>query len=922
MKIYYCSCFQGTTAWLGLPAGTVKMDCEVVDTQGLLAALELRLGLYTPNESSLDRLVAYYKSLRTYMQQGCNYPSLAQSYAVAPLAVARELLTWRDALALCGWTEATPAPSPRLQVLQGVERSFRQQGCHEPLSRISAVISAMQQHPEAVADLTVVLPTPLEWEHPACQRLLRQAMAVGVKVEQLHLPQRQKTDNLARVSQLLADNSLQQITLDPHDASLRILCFSDEQEAAEYLASRQQPPYDVVVQPNGKVMDNYLSMMGRPVSGSRVDNSSPQIVQLFFLGVALLQRPLNIHALLAWLYVPIHPLPARLRRQLAYRLARNGGWYGTAIDDDERAVTCCQVLNQWLDGSDRPADAEPLSPRERRQRQAKADVFLPDFQPFTARLVSIDRLRALLSGLVRWARISRMELTGIEKEKLDGQYAKLIELCQALTRLTDDVNDHDTIAYDTVAQHLTTLNVTASFVQYAPQVGSSFSVQTPAQLLAPAERVLWWGMQNYVPEPLPTAFLTPSEQSALAPELTLWTADQLRQQQNSLLLQPFRCCTGQITLVAFDNVDGEVATKHPLLVRLQNQITNYSDFESRPIIGEGLAQTVPCLSLPDEKDTVQLHNASLISWRDHESHTSIDALLQNPVDYVLQYVARISDNGQQELSDLKRTKGNVAHAVIQRLFLQKDVQDSGLPDQICRRFDTAYDEVFGQVVEENGAILLLPENQLDCRQLRQQLRDCIQTLLQIITVNDLQVKGCELPLNGHPLGAEDSRFPSVMGFADMVLSDKTGKTYVFDFKWSASRSWHEKLLKENRSTQLALYAALLKEQEQRKRVATAYFVMPWARLFTYDKHLSGDGVIHVEEPQDLSLLLPRIRESYLYRRSQIDQGQVETAEQQPLDTIAYEKDTEKKNLFPLEADYNKKDIKASNAFSLYKQLKQ
>lgn len=362
MKIYYCSCFQGTTAWLGLPVGTVKMDCEVVDTQGLLAALELRLGLYTPNESSLDRLVAYYKSLRTYMQQGCNYPSLAQSYAVAPLAVARELLTWRDALALCGWTEATPAPSPRLQVLQGVERSFRQQGCHEPLSRISAVISAMQQHPEAVADLTVVLPTPLEWEHPACQRLLRQAMAVGVKVEQLHLPQRQKTDNLARVSQLLADNSLQQITLDPHDASLRILCFSDEQEAAEYLASRQQPPYDVVVQPNGKVMDNYLSMMGRPVSGSRVDNSSPQIVQLFFLGVALLQRPLNIHALLAWLYVPIHPLPARLRRQLAYRLARNGGWYGTAIDDDERAVTCCQVLNQWLDGSDRGRCRTPFAP--------------------------------------------------------------------------------------------------------------------------------------------------------------------------------------------------------------------------------------------------------------------------------------------------------------------------------------------------------------------------------------------------------------------------------------------------------------------------------------------------------------------------------------------------------------------------------
>jgi hypothetical protein len=96
-------------------------------------------------------------------------------------------------------------------------------------------------------------------------------------------------------------------------------------EAEEYLAMMDDDTFDVSIKPDAKLTDNFLHMMGKPVTGSSVANSAPQIIQLFFTGVAMLARPLNIGALLQWLYAPIHPLPAGFRYQLAERLARTGG---------------------------------------------------------------------------------------------------------------------------------------------------------------------------------------------------------------------------------------------------------------------------------------------------------------------------------------------------------------------------------------------------------------------------------------------------------------------------------------------------------------------------------------------------------------------------------------------------------------------
>ena len=127
-----------------------------MDINKLLDFLELRLGLHTVSVSDTDRLVAYFKCVREYMSTHKTDADnqLYGSYTISPLATSREMLKWRDALAVCGWTKDTPAPSRRLKVLQGVEQLFaaNERGDMSTRQRnernILAIQNTEQFHPE------------------------------------------------------------------------------------------------------------------------------------------------------------------------------------------------------------------------------------------------------------------------------------------------------------------------------------------------------------------------------------------------------------------------------------------------------------------------------------------------------------------------------------------------------------------------------------------------------------------------------------------------------------------------------------------------------------------------------------------------------------------------------------------------------
>lgn len=926
MRVLFSFDYKGGKAYLGMKRQPLMMDMQVTDIGKLLDFLELRLGLHTITKSDSDRLVGYYKCVRKYMlaHKEDTKNQLYESYTVSPLATSREMLKWRDALAVCGWHKETPAPSRRLKVLQGVEELFAEQDYTDISMRQQAIIERLKLRRGMMNDVTFVMPFDPELLHPVLKEIFALAVADGAKTERLSTPEITGDSNLAKLKRLLTSQVAESMNLDPEDNSLKIWNFKDDIEAEELLAMLGEDRFDVTIQPNTKLTDNYLHMMGKPVTGSSVANSAPQIIQLFFTGVAMMARPLNIGAVLQWLYAPIHPLPSAFRYRLAERLARTGGWLPESKEEEKD--DCYHLVKNWVEGKKEAEMENPINKKEQEARQFKASVFLPDFEGGSEETMTAQKLHTFLAELAAW---SRQRSAIIAQEDLDDlritQLNRLAELCDTLKSLTDNMEPKTKLAYSEIEKHMACLYEPSEFVQYRAQARSRYTVTSPGQIAAKADTVLWAGLHDFEPMLSATDFLTPTEVDVLKDHLKLWDKDDVRNLQQQTLLMPLLFCAKQLTLVTVGTVNNELVNKHPMMVRIEQQVKNHEELTYEPKIGDEQYVDVPALTdnalCGSDGMYTQIKRTDLIKWKKTESPTSIDHLMQNPLDYTMESIAYISDNGQSDLSNIAMTKGNVAHGVIQHLFYIPGDTQSGFAAAIKARVEANYKEVFDKVVETKGAVLLLQENAIERRQLFENLKDCIDHLIDIIDKNNLHVTACEMKLVGNTFGTPDDETPTMCGYTDMVLARENGQHVIFDFKWTTSKSYYQGLLQKNRSSQLAIYAELLSELTEDEELPTAYFLMPIGRLYSTEEFKSYWAKrLNVNEGCEGDII-KKIVAAYRYRRNEIMSGKIEMGEGEQLERLDYFNDTEKYNLFPLKPAYDNDSVKEVNGFSSYNLFK-
>lgn len=267
---------------------------------------------------------------------------------------------------------------------------------------------------------------------------------------------------------------------------------------------------------------------------------------------------------------------------------------------------------------------------------------------------------------------------------------------------------------------------------------------------------------------------------------------------------------------------------------------------------------------------------------------------------------------------MNRIKGNVAHDVISGLC-DKAQEGERVDAAVLRQIvEESYDQLFDEVVQRHGAILPLPENELDRQFLKIDLKECLGALASIMERNHLHVFAAESSYNDNLSYPEDI---TIYGRVDMIMQQTDGELFVMDFKWSES-NFYQGSLEQNVSLQLSVYQELIAQQLQRKVAGVGYFLLPRGKLYT-TAHLIGADVVEPQDTADNSL---RIRNSYAFRRNQITSGIIETDQPNPLTALEYGTQVESHQLFPLTnasaTPAKGEAVKQASLFSPYSLIKE
>ena len=246
-----------------------------------------------------------------------------------------------------------------------------------------------------------------------------------------------------------------------------------------------------------------------------------------------------------------------------------------------------------------------------------------------------------------------------------------------------------------------------------------------------------------------------------------------------------------------------------------------------------------------ENNTYVTFNAlDKIKWPNHESYSSLENLIYHPLDYFMSSILNLYPVGVAEMNKISSTMGTVAHRAIEVIFSKKsDVEGSGTPEYIENILKERGDEIIEDVIKEKGAILLIDENKNQTLIFKNELKECLKKLLEVIKENSLVVYATENRFSGVDVALKDNT--PINGSVDMVLENRDGDLYIFDFKWSSFFSYYRDRICENLSIQLELYKRVLEKETNKKVVVVAYVLLPSLSIFTSSDLKGRRGTISI-----------------------------------------------------------------------------
>lgn len=857
MNIIYSPEFN-STSYVDLEKRKKQLlGLKVYGSRELLSELELRVGIVAQDLSEPERLVAFHDAIKTVVKDTI----FAKSFETDEIGVTRQLMTWCDNLLMVGWKTNEQKPTEKLVNLALIKNSTN---LVFQADRWNKVYEYIKDH-----------------------KLFNEGdcLEVHAAPETLPLVIRQTLDELHRQGFV---DYIQPATTDSA-YNLKVYKFKTRTAAYQWYLSNPEALNDinVTVSSDNCMLNDMAISLNKPVVNSRSVDSNPQILQLFKLGMSLFARPLNVYNLLSYLQVPGHPAKGVVF-QLAKVLAAEGGI-------NEEWDKTIKEFN-FVDEKGKDNRVECLQYIKMVTKDYKSDQ------------IPVAHINKYANKLAHWC--DKMRRSKHVSDERKEQLVVLASFCRSLVKT---LNGKKQITSEELLVTIDGIYQPQSFTHFKAEKGSPDFISSITQLADIVDNVCWLGCVGSSLPAYPYDFLNVDEIGELNEQgLTIPSKTEFYTQYRQLQLDALRNIRQNLILVCWKYDGNARQEEHPLLTEIKSKyneeqwIKILSENE-KPLLEEKSGKVLELDILPDYQLT---SNQLKTLRREKESYSSISKLIQHPFDYTLEYLLKLKEPNVGRLPDLDTTKGYVAH-----LFIENLVKEFGskMPAEYITLTDEERNERIEAAINQKGAILLLPEYKMEKEQFIAKLKESAQVLADIITKLDLQPVGCEVELE-----VELDTVGTFEAKIDMLLQkvDNPSQYVIFDMKWSESQSY-EKYLKENRSMQLEFYSQAVtlhyKQQDENTQVVgTAYYLFPMCKLFTTDFRESDHiNKVAVDIDAKNRKLFEEIKNSYEYRRNELDKGKVEESELCKIEDLQYTQDTSGTlPRYPLEEDYNKKGMKS------------
>lgn len=848
MKICFGSHLDGERGWQ--PAN--QLNVTTVGPLGFLNLLETQLGLLRANQTSARRVVHYLQCLKQCDNRSRFYH---RSLASDELGTAACLLAWRDQWHLHGWSKSlATAHSSRLCDMQAVEAvAVSVEGLVGSVGeRLQAVAEMLKKRKPAIAEVLLCEPVPAHpqrWQAVLSLLPIRQYASASTTASPAGLLERLQ-QALAAISRGDAPEKLRW----QDDSGLRFVRAETAMLAARWLAEtlrKQDAGQTLIVAEQGcSALDEVLASAQLPRQGFKEPSAFRPALQVLPLMLEQVWSPLNIVGLLQFLTHPVCPLPALARTRIANKLARSPG-IGAGKDWEKMLAQIEEACAEY--GRDWSAVRDSIA----------FWVEHPRFKRNSAQGAPIATLLERVTALADYFR-ARLAADKVEQRfAFNAGYSQVLACKQALeTLLEQSTQDIRPRQLQKLVAQVTARGSSNQLL--VPELGAFLSVANPAAAIDACDHVVWWQLAaGAMLGPYPWSRQEQAELNAagivlpsLTDELNRLAADWLK---------PILAARKSLTVV-LPPPGQEV---HPVWQMIETAFVESPPVQSleQCLESEGVAmQSIVHRPLPARERCWQLPVDTPIPRRGRDSFSSLESYLFNPYQWLLKYPAALRPSEILDVSDSFLRYGNLAHGLIEHFYRRPDALT--MPDS---DFAAWFDDNFTELVQAEGAVLLMPGRGADLDNFREQLRRAMRQLRGHLAKAGVTRVEPETQLVGHFEGG------GIMGFADLVLTRADGGIAIVDLKWDGGTKYPKKLA-TNGHLQLAIYAELLR-QKTGQWPHLAYFILRRARLIAPDDRYFPDAAVIPKnqglEDQGTPQLWARFQSTWQWRKEMQDAGQFE-----------------------------------------------